>query len=36
VEISNLEKMYDEAFAEWQADEDSVDWESLDQTDWEN
>lgn len=32
---ADLGKMYDEAFAEWQAGDDSVDWESLDQTDWE-
>lgn len=32
---ADLGKMYDEAFAEWQASDESVDWESLDQTDWE-
>lgn len=32
---ADLGKMYDEAFAEWQASEESVDWKSLDQTDWE-
>lgn len=32
---ADLGKMYEEAFEEWQASEESVDWESLDQTDWE-
>ncbi len=32
---ADLGKMYDAAFAEWQASDESVDWESLDQTDWE-
>lgn len=32
---ADLGKLYGEAFAEWQADEGSVDWETLDQTDWE-
>ncbi|MEO8363530.1 MAG: type II toxin-antitoxin system ParD family antitoxin [Ilumatobacteraceae bacterium] len=32
---ADLGKMYDEAFAEWHASEESADWESLDQTVWE-
>lgn len=32
---ADLGRMYDEAFAEWQASDESVDWESLDQIDWE-
>lgn len=32
---ADLGKMYDETFTEWQASDESVDWESLDQFDWE-
>ena len=32
---ADLGKMYDEAFAEWQASADSADWDSLDTTEWE-
>ena len=32
---ADLGKMYDEAFAEWQASADSADWDSLDVTEWE-
>lgn len=35
VSLPDLGKMYDEAFEEWLADEESVDWESLDLNDWE-
>ena len=31
---ADLGKMYDEAFAEWQASADSADWDSLDVTEW--
>ena len=32
---ADLGKMYEEAFAEWQASDESTDWDSLDEADWE-
>ena len=32
---ADLGKMYDEAFVEWQASAESVDWNSLDASEWE-